>query len=84
MKFRVWRERNVRVGGTRELGIRRPDRLEYPLVVIREAVTNALAHRDYFSLSDVRIAIFEKMLKVFNPGGFPRGKGPATYYVPAR
>jgi ATP-dependent DNA helicase RecG len=69
-------ERNVKLGGTRELGIRRQDRLEYPLVVIREAVTNAVAHRDYFSPSDVRIAIFEDMLKVFNPGGFPEGFDP--------
>ncbi|MFQ6084605.1 MAG: ATP-binding protein, partial [Candidatus Aminicenantia bacterium] len=66
-------EKNIKLGGTRDLGIRRIDRFEYPIAVIREAITNALAHRDYFSLAEVRVAVFDDMIKIFNPGGFPRG-----------
>ena len=53
-------------------GGRRIDRTAYPEAVLREAVVNALAHRDY-SLwgSDVTLAIFSDRLEIQSPGRLP-------------
>jgi len=68
-------ERNVRLIGLRQ-GIRREEKLEYPLAVVREALCNAVAHRDYYLQSDVRIGIFDDRIEVHNPGLFPEGTTP--------
>lgn len=50
----------------------REDRWEYPLEAIREAVTNAVVHRDYsISGSDIKVAIFDDMLEITSPGPLP-------------
>ena len=41
--------------------------------VIREAVLNAIAHRDYTISSEVVIKQSPESLRVLNPGGFPKG-----------
>ncbi len=41
--------------------------------VIREAVNNAVAHRDYRKSSEVVIKQFPNEMHVINPGGFPLG-----------
>jgi ATP-dependent DNA helicase RecG len=41
--------------------------------VIREAVLNAVAHRDYTINSEVVIKQFPKAISITNPGGFPKG-----------
>jgi ATP-dependent DNA helicase RecG len=41
--------------------------------VIREAVLNAIAHRDYAIGSEVVIKQFPKKIAIINPGGFPKG-----------
>ena len=47
----------------------RTDRWEYPVEAIREAVVNAVIHRDYSVLgSDIKVAIFDDMLEITNPG----------------
>lgn len=43
----------------------------YPERVIREAVTNALIHRDYRLNRDVQIRIFDNRVEVASPGLFP-------------
>lgn len=49
--------------------IYRNDKWEYPLEAIREAVINAIIHRDYSILgSDIKIAIFDDMLEITSPG----------------
>ncbi|HEV7668180.1 MAG TPA: ATP-binding protein [Thermoanaerobaculia bacterium] len=53
-------------------GGRRIDRTEYPEAVIREAVVNALVHRDYsLSGSDITLAIFSDRLEILSPGRLP-------------
>ena len=53
-------------------GIRRVDTYEIPLVAIREALTNALVHRDYINQGrDIKIAIYDDRLNIVSPGGFP-------------
>ncbi len=41
--------------------------------VIREALLNALIHRDYQNMADVRIKQFPQKIEFINPGGFPKG-----------
>lgn len=53
-------------------GLRRTDHWEYPKTVIREAVTNALVHRDYGIVgTDVMLAIFSNRLEITSPGRLP-------------
>ena len=53
-------------------GGRRIDRPAYPGSVIREAVVNALVHRDYsISGSDITLAIFSDRIDIHNPGRLP-------------
>ncbi len=52
--------------------IYREDRWEYPLEAIREAIGNAIIHRDYSILgSDIKVAIFDDMLEITSPGPLP-------------
>ena len=46
---------------------------EYPLEALREAVTNAVCHRDYTNTSMTDIRIYDDALMVWNPGGLPSG-----------
>lgn len=56
-----------------EGSLRRVEIEEYPLEVIREAVVNAIAHRDYYSYDSIQINIFDNRLEISNPGGLPEG-----------
>ncbi|MCF7919067.1 MAG: putative DNA binding domain-containing protein [Candidatus Cloacimonetes bacterium] len=50
----------------------RENRWEYPLIAVREAVINAIIHRDYSMLgSDIKVAIFDDMLEITSPGSLP-------------
>ena len=54
----------------------RDDKFEYPLKALREAIINALIHRNYQKHSDVRVFIFDTRVEVINPGTFPEGVSP--------
>jgi ATP-dependent DNA helicase RecG len=41
--------------------------------VLREAVVNAVVHRDYFSYDAIQINIFDDRIEMSNPGGLPDG-----------
>jgi ATP-dependent DNA helicase RecG len=57
---------NVTVGYK---GVYRMDRWEYPVVAIREAIRNAVIHRDYsISGSEIRLAIFDNRIELTSPG----------------
>ncbi len=52
----------------------RKDIPEYPIVAVREALINALAHADYsLSGAHIQIAIFSDRLEIQNPGMLPFG-----------
>ena len=44
---------------------------DYPLPALREAVINAIVHRDYGDTADIQIKIFEDALQVWSPGFLP-------------
>jgi ATP-dependent DNA helicase RecG len=52
-------------------GIRRRDRLEYPYEALREAIINALIHRDYNGFSQIMIKIYADKMIIMNEGGLP-------------
>ena len=55
-------------------GSRRSEVPELPEVAIREAVVNAVAHRDYFEKgANIMIEIFNNRVEFTNPGGLPKG-----------
>lgn len=46
---------------------------EIPLVAYREAIANAICHRDYNKQSDVKVEIFDERIEITSPGGLPAG-----------
>ncbi|MFQ3609955.1 MAG: ATP-binding protein [Fimbriimonadales bacterium] len=46
---------------------------DYPPAAFREALANALIHRDYTRLGAVHVQWHEDHLQISNPGGFPEG-----------
>ncbi len=46
---------------------------EIPKLVIREAIVNAIAHRDYTSNAGIQVMLFVDRLEVWNPGALPSG-----------
>jgi ATP-dependent DNA helicase RecG len=60
-----------------ERGGRRHDRLRFPTEPVREAIVNALVHRDYLlSGTDVELSIFSDRLDVVSPGRLPNAVTP--------
>lgn len=53
--------------------LRRQDVRPYPLVALREAVSNALIHRDYAHRGRIMVRIYRDRLIVSSPGGLPDG-----------
>lgn len=51
----------------------RDEEWEYPKEAIREAVINAICHRDYEDTGNVQIRIFDDRLEIWNPGTLPSG-----------
>lgn len=56
-----------------ELGLIRVGIPTYPEASFREALANALVHRDYTRLGAVHMQIREESFEISNPGGFPAG-----------
>ena len=57
--------------GTRAESTQAPVRYEIPPDVIREAIVNANAHRDYTSAGAVQVSVFADRVEVWNPGTLP-------------
>ena len=51
-------------------GPKREEELEIPEVAIREALLNALVHRNYHIKAPTKIAIYENRVEIFSPGSF--------------
>ena len=57
--------------GTRATSSQAPTTYEIPQEVVREAIVNAVAHRDYTSNGSVQVMLFADRLEVWNPGRLP-------------
>ncbi len=51
----------------------REERLELPEDALREALVNAIVHRDYRSTANVQAYVFHDRLEIVSPGGLPAG-----------
>lgn len=65
--------RNTSMAVKIEGKLERTERWEYPLDAVREAITNAVCHRDYADTGNVQVRIFDHGLEVWNPGALPAG-----------
>jgi ATP-dependent DNA helicase RecG len=62
---------NVR-RGVRLSGLERIEETQYPLDAVREAIVNAVAHRDYQIRGDeIRIFLFRDRIEIYSPGRLP-------------
>jgi ATP-dependent DNA helicase RecG len=53
-------------------GLAREDSTEYPSAVVREAIVNAVCHRDYSIRGEgIRLLMFSDRLEVYSPGRLP-------------
>ena len=58
--------------GMRIRGMAREETTEYPAAVVREAIVNAIAHRDYSIRGEgIRLLMFSDRLEVYSPGRLP-------------
>ena len=55
-----------------------PTNYELPPDAVKEAIVNAVAHRDYTSNGSVQVMLFRNRLEVWNPGQLPYGFDPNT------
>ncbi|MFQ6031469.1 MAG: RNA-binding domain-containing protein [Candidatus Zixiibacteriota bacterium] len=53
---------------------------DYPLEALREAVINAVCHRDYAIPSNTEVRIYDDRLIVWSPGGLPLGITPEPQF----
>ncbi len=53
------------------VGFERMEVWEYPINALREAIVNAICHRDYAYSSDITIGIFDDRIEISNPGTLP-------------
>ena len=66
-------ERNIRTAYRIE-GLRRQNTPEYPMMALREAITNAVMHRDwFFDGANVFVEIYTDRIEVISPGSLPKG-----------
>lgn len=68
--------------GTRARSTAAPVAYEIPVDVVREAIVNAVAHRDYTSNGSVQVMLFADRLEVWNPGGLPPSLTPEMLRQP--
>ncbi len=58
--------------GARIDSLQRADRAEYPMPAVREAIVNAVAHREYAIRGDeIRVLVFGDRIEVYSPGRLP-------------
>ena len=64
----AWITANMRKGARID-AFQREDRAEYPMPAVREAIVNAVAHRDYAIRGDeIRVMMFSDRIEVYSPG----------------
>lgn len=60
-----------------ENGVRRVEKWDYPPEALREAIVNAIVHRDYMlSNSDVELSVYSDRIEIISPGRLSNGITP--------
>ena len=54
-------------------GLQRVETYPVPEEALREAVTNAVAHKDYASATPIQISVYDDKIMLWNPGQLPQG-----------
>ena len=54
-------------------GLTRIETYNFPEKAMREAILNALIHKDYSSANPIQISVYEDWLMIYNNGDLPRG-----------
>ncbi|HTI11032.1 MAG TPA: ATP-binding protein [Puia sp.] len=67
--IRLLKERYL-ISPIRYEGIQRVEKLEYPEAALREAVLNAIVHKDYTSTT-IQLSVYDDKLMLWNPGKLP-------------
>ncbi|MGH9549944.1 MAG: RNA-binding domain-containing protein, partial [Terriglobales bacterium] len=49
----------------------REEKWEYPLPAVREALINAVCHRDYAAAGSAQVRLYDDRFEIWNPGGLP-------------
>lgn len=63
---------NLNLKGEIKNDLRRKDSYEIPIEALREALINAIVHRDYaITGSDIKISVFEGTVEILSPGSLP-------------
>ena len=64
--------RNIAIDASIDHGGRRRERWDYPFEAVREAIVNAIAHRDYtIGVMDIELSIYSDRLEIVSPGRLP-------------
>src|SRR6266540_2590965 len=67
----IWLSEHMR-RGSRMIGLERQDWAQFPQGALREALVNAVAHRDYTIRGEgIRIALFGDRMECYSPGRLP-------------
>ncbi len=59
--------------GVRDTSMNAPAQYELPMFAVKEAIVNAVCHRDYTSTGSVQVMLFKDRLEIWNPGHLPFG-----------
>jgi ATP-dependent DNA helicase RecG len=51
-----------------------------PFIAFRQALSNAIIHRDYLLNAGVQIAMFDNRIEIASPGGLPEGMDEEQFY----
>lgn len=54
-------------------GLTRTDYRDYPETAVREALLNAIVHRDYGFSASILVSVFDNRLEIVTIGGLPKG-----------
>lgn len=64
--------RNIEIRAWVDEGGQRQERWDYPLEAVREALVNAVAHRDYsIAVVDIELSLYADRLEIISPGRLP-------------
>lgn len=64
---------SAREGVSGAAALQREEIWEFPYRAVREALINAIIHRDYTSTGRVQIRVYDDRMVISNPGGLPAG-----------